>query len=420
MSESSKVPAWLQNVQHNSWHAEILLSGLILFSLTRAPKALEQVFSHMVQEFGLQTGGYDNVLILIETGVIWLIIGFILHLTIRGAWIGLVGLSYIFPEGIKHERLPYQSRYMNLLERKPDLITLTIRIDKIASGVFSIAFYFFMSIIGVVVLGMTLGAGVYYILRNLFEGDSFYQVQNIHSLTMVILFFLYTIDFLTLGGLKRVKWLQPIYYPIYRVMSFLMLAPFYRHIYYAFVSNFPKWKILIGVIAYLLLSFFIVFYIDNTQNSDDTTFSGIDFYSRTRGMHKFHGHYESLNDGNYSVRAHIQSDIITGNTIRLFVVHDAAYEEDIKKACAYDENLKNNKRDSMGLACMDHFYRLYLDDSVYQHSPWNYHEKQETKQKGITCWVDVRDLQEGTHKLQIRIARRDFKQIHSEIPFYKE
>jgi len=374
----------------------------------------------MVREFGLQTGGYDNALTLIETGIIWLIIGFILHLTIRGAWIGLVGLSYIFPEGIKHERLPYQRRYMSLLKSKPDLITLTIRIDKVASGVFSIAFYFFMSIIGLAVLGMTLGAGGFFLIKNVFEGDAFYQAQNILNLFTFTLFLLYTIDFLTLGGLKRVKWLQPVYYPIYRVMSFLMLAPFYRHIYYAFVSNFPKWKILIGVITYLVLSFFIVFYIENTQNSDDTTFSGIDFYSRARGLNKFHGYYENLNDDNYSVRAHIQSDIITGNTIRLFVVHDAANEEDIKKACGYDENLKNNQRDSMGLACMDHFYRLYLDDSVYQHSPWNYHEKQATKQKGITSWIDVTGLKKGVHKLQIRTARRNFKQIHAEIPFYKE
>lgn len=420
MSEKNKAPTWLQNLQHNSWHAEILLSGLILFSLTRAPKALERVFSHMVQEFGLHDGGYDNVLVLVETGIIWLIIGFILHLTIRGAWIGLVGLSYIFPDGIRHEHLPYQEKFMTLLKKKPNLIALTIRIDKIASGVFSIAFYFFMSIVGLAVLGLTFGAGGFYILRALFEGESFNQAQKIQQLTTVVLFLIYSIDFLSLGGLKRIKWLQPVYYPIYRVMSFLLLAPFYRHIYYAFVSNFPKWKIFIGVLIYMMLSTFIIIYLENTKQSDDTTFSGIDFYARSRSLHKFHGHYENLNDGNYSVRAHIQSDIIRGNTIRLFVVHDAAYEEDIKKACNYDESLKNFRRDSMGLACMNHFYRVYLDDSVYQHTPWNYHEKQATKQKGITCWLDVADLEKGTHTLQVRIARNKFKWIHAQIPFYKE
>jgi hypothetical protein len=172
--------------------------------------------------------------------------------------------------------------------------------------------------------------------------------------------------------------------------------------------------------GYLILSIFIVFYIDNTQNSDDTTFSGIDFYSRSRGLNKFHGHYENLNEGNYSVRAHIQSDVITGNTIRLFVVHNAGYEDEIKEACDYDESLKNFQRDSMGLACMDHFYRVYLDDSVYQHTPWNYHEKRATKQKGITCWLDVTDLEKGTHTLQVRIARNKFSWIHAQIPFYRE
>lgn len=420
MSEQSKVPAWLQNLQHNSWHAEILLSGLILFSLTRAPKAMEQFFSHMVQEFGIRSDGYANALTLIETGIIWLIIGFILHLTIRGAWIGLVGLSYIFPQGIMHDRLPYQRRFADLLQKKPNLISLAIRIDKIASGVFSISFYFFMSIVGLAVTGLVLGFGGYYIISTFFEGALFNQAQNIQNLIIFILLLSYSIDFISLGGLKRIKWLQPIYYPIYKIMSFLMLAPFYRHIYYAFVSHLPKWKIVVGVIAYMLLSFFIVFYLENTKQSDNTTFSGIDFYARTRGLHKFHGHYENLSEGNYSVKAHIQSDIISGKTIRLFVVHNAAYEEDIKQVCQYDESLKNFRRDSMGLACMDQFYRVYLDDSVYQHSPWHYHEKQATKQKGITCWIDVSELEKGQHKLQVRIARNEFKWIHAQIPFYKE
>ncbi len=420
MNENTEIPKWLKKLQHNSWNAEILLSGLILFSLTRAPKALEQVFSRMVQEYGLAKGGYDNALVLIETGVIWLIIGFILHLTIRGAWIGLVGLSYIFPKGIQHEKLPYQPRYLRLITKKTDLISLAIRIDKVASGVFSIAFYFFMSIVGLTVLGFVLGAGSHYIIQSIFEGESYYKAQNFASLIIVLLFLIYSIDFLTLGGLKRIKWLQPIYYPIYRMMSLLMLAPFYRHIYYAFVSNFKKWKIVLGVLTYAILSIFIIFYMENTRESDDTTFSGIDFYARARGMNKFHGHYENLNEGNYSVRAHIQSDIITGNTIRLFVVHDAAFEDDIKKVCNYDETLTNSRRDSMGLACMDQFYRIYLGDSVYQHSPWLYHEKQATHQKGLTCWIDVTDLKKGQHKLQVRIARNQFNWVHAEIPFYKE
>ena len=153
MSEQEKAPEWLKNLQHNSWHAEIFLSGLILFSLTRAPAALDKAFNLLVREYGLRSGGFDNALTLVEAGIAWLIIGFISHLIIRGAWIGLVGLSYIFPKGIQHENLPYQKRFIKLLAQKPQLTTLTIQIDKVASGVFSIAFYFFMSLLGMTILG---------------------------------------------------------------------------------------------------------------------------------------------------------------------------------------------------------------------------------------------------------------------------
>ena len=60
----------------------------------------------------------------------------------------------------------------------------------------------------------------------------------------------------------------------------------------------------------------------------------------------FSGYYDDQNDDLHSVRAHIQSDIISENTLRLFTVLRIGTEDSIKKYCNYDSliNLDTAKR----------------------------------------------------------------------------
>ncbi|MCB9295691.1 MAG: hypothetical protein H6559_21580 [Lewinellaceae bacterium] len=48
---------------------------------------------------------------------------------------------------------------------------------------------------------------------------------------------LYFLDFVTLGYLKRIRWLAPVYYPIYRFFSLITFARLYRPIYYNLIDN---------------------------------------------------------------------------------------------------------------------------------------------------------------------------------------
>ncbi|MCB9352189.1 MAG: hypothetical protein H6573_32540 [Lewinellaceae bacterium] len=48
---------------------------------------------------------------------------------------------------------------------------------------------------------------------------------------------LYFIDFITLGYLKRIRWLAPVYYPIYRFFSLITFARLYRPLYYNLIDN---------------------------------------------------------------------------------------------------------------------------------------------------------------------------------------
>ena len=90
----------------------------------------------LVQDFGV----FDAIAkILYRISVIaitGLKIILILHLILRGLWTGVLGLSYVFPNGIKIEKLPKSQR--NIIYDKPD--KLVIQLEKICSILFSFIF----------------------------------------------------------------------------------------------------------------------------------------------------------------------------------------------------------------------------------------------------------------------------------------
>ena len=59
----------------------------------------------------------DNYIPVVEIAIYWLTIGFIAHSVLRGIWVGMVGLSFVFPEGIRCHRVPYVPKFKRNIER---------------------------------------------------------------------------------------------------------------------------------------------------------------------------------------------------------------------------------------------------------------------------------------------------------------
>ncbi|MEM9858338.1 MAG: hypothetical protein AAF843_13315, partial [Bacteroidota bacterium] len=142
------IPQWLERTQHNSWEPEIFISGIVLFGLLQLPAYLHEFRLYFNREvFGL-TNAMDNFVGILITGIQWLIFGLVLHLFFRGIWIGLVGLSYVFPGGIRDENLKYKGKFKDRVLNIPDFTSQIIRLEKISSSIFSISYFLFMSILG--------------------------------------------------------------------------------------------------------------------------------------------------------------------------------------------------------------------------------------------------------------------------------
>lgn len=150
MSERSKiaVPKWLEDLQQKSWEPEILLSGIVLYGMFKVPELLDDFLLYFkLNIFGNSTD-IDNLVALFKMGIYWLITGLIMHLICRGIWIGMVGLSYTFPNGIKISKINYAEPFQDKVRNIASYEEIVIRLEKISSTLFSVSFMLFMSLLG--------------------------------------------------------------------------------------------------------------------------------------------------------------------------------------------------------------------------------------------------------------------------------
>ena len=397
LGSKRETPAWLVRVQEQSWEPEILISSIVLFGLFQVPALLERL-QHFLTHYSLEIFSWgtadETMLTLLKVANIWLIAGFMVHLLLRSIWVALVGLSYVYKDGIKVEQLKFKEKFNQALFKNRTYESNIIRLEEICSTSFAISFLLFMCILGaffllsIVALALALAHELFPDFRNYGWIDPF--------LMGVVL--IYLIDFLTLGLLKRIPYLSNIYYPAYKVMSLLSLSPLYRKIYYGLVSNHKPWKSIVAILLFVGISTLMILSIRNEENIADVIQLRV---SENDEQLLFPGHYENLSGGKPSSRIMIPSDIIDGDVLRVFLVHRSAFEGSyILPLCNYEGRKDTMNADTLAMECLLAFYKLKLDGAPVE-ADYLFHEKMDTKQIGLQAYLDIAHLDRGMHKLEL-------------------
>ena len=252
-------PAWLDELQQKSWEPEILLSGIVLYGMFQAPDLLDRFYQYATLNLYDNSSDIENLVTILKIAFYWLTFGLILHLISRGIWVGMVGLSFTFPKGINKDKLKLSPTFEKVIDKTPPIEKIIINLEKICSSLFSISFMLFMMMIGAYFYFLIMLVVPILTFVWLFDIDDFTYTQGIivgvYALTILGIGFISLIDFITLGFLKRFKWLSKIYYPVYWLMSTLTFSRVYRPIYYTIVTNFGKWKIALFLAAFIMISF---------------------------------------------------------------------------------------------------------------------------------------------------------------------
>lgn len=133
-------PEWLTNIQNNSWNPELIISGFSILLIFRLSSYVDQYVVSLVQE----THIYPIIIFIggLYVGVAFtaLKIMFSIHLLLRGVWVGLVGITYVFPRGINFGNMPKTFDYEYIKSSYDDPIDAVLKLERICSSIFSITF----------------------------------------------------------------------------------------------------------------------------------------------------------------------------------------------------------------------------------------------------------------------------------------
>lgn len=419
-----QVDQWLRKLQQESWQLELLVSAFTIFLLIGANEQYSSLLVDWQYEYNFSDSVLSFVYIflsLLNLCIKALIVFLVMHLLLRGFWIGTIGLRSV-QANVDFDQLRYSEYFTYRLKKKViSLDSLVIMLDEICSLMFSFAFLVISIIISFGLYLFFLGTVGFFLgsIASFLTGTTS-TVFTIFSLILVLLIFvtglIYVIDYFTLGFFKRFLWFSRIYYPIYRFYGFVTLSVISRSIYYYLISKFSKSRIrMVYLVAGTLL--FFIYASDYDQYQYFSTSS--DEYALSAN------HYDDQRSSDTNIGAvSIPSRIVKGDFLPLFVRYDPNDNNLARAACpdftpTRDEgfnwsirfvaeqgnfritNPENEKDIPKLLECWSSIYRLVVNDSI-RDAPFYYYTHPAKNQKGLMTMLSTETFVTGENTLEVR------------------
>ncbi|RLD30025.1 MAG: hypothetical protein DRI75_01340 [Bacteroidetes bacterium] len=424
----------LQKLQEESWQLELLISGFAIFGLFTAIPTITESLKEAENSQQI----YKFVISLIATISCYILIfNLLLHVLLRGLWIGALGLRYVSGD-IDYDSLKYSQKFTKYLKKRVGSFDKYIgTLENYCSVIFAISFLliFYLLAITFTILTITL------IATQLISNDDLpnWLSQGVGiTLVVFIVFgmFFTLIDFITLGFLKKKKWISVIYFPVYWVFNFITLSFLYRPLVYNFLDNKFGKRLSFSLVPFYILIALATSLKYNVSNYLGTDMTSNDFVSNNNN-------YEDLlNDNNGFIdNVAIQSKVITDNYVKVFVLFSENIEnrifdfnpllkpEEDRRGLSSDITfgndftLKSSKRDSLRRAYLKTFNDIYsvkIDTIKYDTDFILAHSKND--KLGFETYVSTKTLAEGKHLLKVnrkRIRKGDTTNWNvSKIPFW--
>ena len=372
MEEKNKIQ-WFEKLRLNSWEVEILIVGFVLVMLFNIPDTLDLELSKTLRNLTAhETGDFIIWLIRFITVVILssiiqiLIVSFSVYLGLRGFWVGILGLSSVYPKGINIKKLNFNTIFNKQISQY-NFNDFIIRIDNICSSIFSFSFLISFSIVSLCLFFIEF-ISLSSFLYNITEVD---WIGDIITLPFGIFGFLFFIDYFLFGILKKIKW-KPFGYvfniidKFYKYITFIFI---YDTLYYAFISNVKRRIIFLLLVGFVLFSYhFDSFELDKPAYFPNVKSSKNIMKSRNyEDNFKQKDHYD---ENQYPRYPFIQSDVITENYLKLHIPYHASMNIPIENLCPEiagiflesdtSEVQKIDKQERV-LNCINNAYTIFID-----------------------------------------------------------
>jgi len=413
--------SWLDSLQQESWQLELLISGFVIFLLIGGWQPLADLeYDAMLLAY---TSNSFNSLIFVyyvlRTAYLSLLVCLLIHVVLRGLWIAAVGLRSVSGE-IDYEALDYKARFTRRLQRRigsfDDYIN---RLERYCSVVFTIAFlilFCFLSLISWSLVSITLQRIFLLVFGGKWQGTGILGGAGMMSLLVIIFSLIYFIDFVTLGWLKKLRWVNRPYYYLYIFMGWATLARFYRPLYYNLIDNRfgRRLALLLPVVILLIMvgvsieqikyGYFPVMAGDGKVWQDSYNYDD-----------------EEVNNATPTWRLTLSSKYASASGwVEAFVPYIPINDD--AKLLLIDSTLdlsqyvgtKLNGAFTVGqrfnpdadydkiLAAFEKKSQVYVNDSLYRQLTPLFHFHYQRKQPGVSYMIPVHDLPPGRHELMFR------------------
>ena len=260
-NEKQTLSNWLEILQQESWHLELLISGFAIFLLVGARDPLNLfIYNSSVTSTGIIA--IDLALtvpsiILIGSWFV-LLINLIVHVMFRGLWVSTIGLRYVSGD-IDFNSLELTPKFKSFLEHRiVNFDTFINRLEKLCSSIFGFTF---------LIIFVIISTGLFFFLASGLILLSAWSPSpmDVFFEGVVFIYFvgggIYLIDFISLGWLKKLPKIGRFYFPLYLFYSLITLSFIYRPLYYNLIDNKFGRKVVLFLIPYGLLFLFTIAYL---------------------------------------------------------------------------------------------------------------------------------------------------------------
>ena len=414
---NSKFKELLDKLQQESWQLELLISGFAIFGLITTIPYINTAMN--IAENDKQIYSFVFLLIAFIACCI-LIFNLIVHVILRGLWIGALGLRYVSGD-IDFEKLNYHNRFTNYLKKKiVSFDKYVATLENYCSVLFAASFLLIFYVISIALIITAIVGIATLIISN----ENLPETPRTIIGLVLLLFILFGaifvfIDFITQGYLKKKKWTSKIYFPFYWVFSFLTLTFLYRPLVYNFLDNkFTKRLSFFLVPSYIVILIFISF-----KYNKSNYLEGAQYVSSTYIDDR---NYEDLlkKDNVFARVATIQSKVITDPYLKVFKIFTENTENRIYNyhpslkpkndtrgfktdIIVFNSTNQLRKRDSLTKKYLEVFnktHQVYIDTLKFESEFLI--AKNKKNQLGFETYINIKNLTEGKHILKLKRLRK--------------
>jgi hypothetical protein len=389
-----KTPEWLINIQNNSWSPEIFISGMTITFIFLINDNIINFFAMLIQQIGAEVTARIMFYIFIHCVNI-IKVALIFHLLLRGLWAALVGLSYVYPEGIRKEKLPKQARHVEF--DKP--VDLVLNVEKICSLSFSVIYIFIFVMLMVSLLYTPL-----IIIESL-------MLENYFILYFGYLIFVFVV---LLAAIFLSKTLF-----VTKLMNNL-----FNNIVYTFSTNAGN-KLSFALFGVMIL---VSIPISRTQTGAFEFDNSAKIKIDSLNPQLINDHYITLRNNEIRIsKAAIDAFELEKNYPELLISEYKADEVTIEKIISrYDEIIKLGFKIDTSNFNMSDLHQIYIDSILIPDLKIFRVKNHVTGQEGLKSLLPIEGLNVGYHTIVINklIWNRLFHEFRvvknwDQIPFYK-